>query len=119
MDDLAGTEWSIVRIGTEDGMRESVEGRKRPSIAFHGEGRFSGTTGCNDFFGTFDVTDHGLEAGPVALTRMMCDENLMMQERHITAAIDATRAVEMHEGVPVLVDEDGRPVLEMAFSDSV
>jgi heat shock protein HslJ len=55
----------------------------------------------------------------VALTRMMCDENLMMQERHITAAIDATRAVEMHEGVPVLVDEDGRPVLEMAFSGSV
>jgi heat shock protein HslJ len=83
--DLAGTSWTLVSIGDAT----VVEG-SAPHLAFGVDGNASGSTGCNSFNGPYTFDGAALTFGPLATTRMACEENLMGQE---TAVLEALAGV--------------------------
>ena len=95
-----------------------VEVGSRPAmIAFGADGRFSGSTGCNNFFGQFAETEGGLASGPIGSTMMMCPDALMVQERRLLGALEATRAIEVDRDMLVLADGDGAILVEAQAAD--
>jgi hypothetical protein len=61
--------------------------------ALFANGQVSGSAGCNTYQGTYRSTraagTNTIEFGPLATTRMMCDEPLMDQEQLYLAALEA------------------------------
>lgn len=53
-------------------------------------GQASGSTGCNSFGGPVEIGDGSIRFGPLAMTRMACvDDRLMEQERRFAQALEA------------------------------
>jgi heat shock protein HslJ len=93
--DLAGTSWTLVRVGANP----VVEG-SGARLAFDNAGNVSGSTGCNSVSGTYALDGPSLTFGPLATTRMACEEALMAQE---TAVLEALARVDGWE-----IDADSR-----------
>jgi putative lipoprotein len=92
--DLAGTSWTLVSVGGA----AVVEG-SAAHLAFGVDGKASGSTGCNNFNGSYTVDGAALTVGPLATTRMAC-QDLMVQE---AAVLEALAGVSGWE-----IDADGR-----------
>ena len=80
--DLAGTSWTLVSIGGAP----VVEG-SGPHLTFGSDGKASGSTGCNSLSGTYATDGAALTFGPLATTRMACEEALMAQEAAVLEAL--------------------------------
>ncbi len=76
-DTLAHTSWEIVSI---NGGR--VAGGEQYQLSF-GENQVSGRAGCNSFSGGYRVGRDGLQAGPLAMTRMACPGPRMQHEQAV------------------------------------
>ena len=63
------------------------------TLAFDGEGRASGSGGCNRFTGSYTFDDGKLAFGPLAGTKMMCPEAVMDQEDRFHQALGAVDKV--------------------------
>jgi len=63
------------------------------TIVFDGEGRVSGSGGCNRFTGGYTFADGILEFSPLAGTKMMCPEAVMDQEDRFLSALGAVERV--------------------------
>jgi heat shock protein HslJ len=72
---LQGTAWWV-----EDIAGKGVIDRSHTTIKFLEEGKVSGDTGCNRYFGSYEITGETLTFGPLASTRRACAESLMNQE---------------------------------------
>ncbi len=78
---LEGSSWTVVSIGDAP----TVDGG-RPTIAFE-PGRVSGSTGCNQFNGSYTIDGASLVFEPLATTRRACEAPLMEQESALVAAL--------------------------------
>lgn len=96
--DLTGDPWMI-----EDVVGMGVVDASAPSIRFGTDGALSGRTGCNDFSGTYELNGRRLKIGPVALTRKMCPEALMRQERRVVGVLNGAAMVAVSEEGAVVV----------------
>jgi heat shock protein HslJ/uncharacterized lipoprotein YbaY len=91
--DLAGTAWNITSYNNG---REAVVGvveGTNPTLNFGESGELGGSTGCNNFSGTYTSDGAGsIEIGQLAATMMACmePEGLMEQEMAILAALAAS-----------------------------
>ncbi len=63
------------------------------TLVFDGEGRVSGSGGCNRLTGSYTFADGELVFGPLAGTKMMCPEAVMDQEDRFHAALGAVDRV--------------------------
>lgn len=97
--ELAG-EWLLEDLGGR-GVMDMVQ----TTLAFDGEGRVSGSGGCNRFTGSYTFTDGELSFGPLAGTKMMCPEAVMDQEDRFHRALGAVERVEM-DGPFLLIFEE-------------
>jgi hypothetical protein len=83
-------------------------------------GQVSGSAGCNTYQGTYNTTmavgRNSIEFGPLALTRMLCDEPLMEQEGLYLAALESATeyviegfalSIEYSGGALLYYDKDG------------
>jgi heat shock protein HslJ len=103
---IEGAEWTVESI---DG--HGVVGGSRVTLHF-GEGRVSGSAGCNRFMGPYHLTGESLEIGPAAAGRMACEPALMSQETTFLKLLEAVRKFELtNDGALVLVADDGRKIL--------
>jgi heat shock protein HslJ len=93
--DLAGTSWTLVSVGGNPVVEVSGAG-----LTFDEGGNVSGSTGCNQVNGAYAVDGAALTFGPLATTRMACEDNLMAQE---TAVLEALAGVSGWE-----IDGEGR-----------
>ena len=80
--DLAGTSWTLVSVGGAQVVEASAA-----NLAFAVDGSASGSTGCNNFNGPYTVDGAAMTFGPLATTRMACEENLMVQEAAVLEAL--------------------------------
>ena len=69
-------------------------------------GRVSGTGGCNRLTGTYETSGDTLRFGPLATTRMACEEAVMRRETAFLAALAATTRFELAGSSLVLLDAD-------------
>ena len=84
-----GPTWRLVAFGDD---RAAVSGA---TLTFGADGRVSGSTGCNRFFGQYTLAPSGaLALSQVGSTRMACPGPAMAQEGRFLAALGtATQAV--------------------------
>ena len=66
--DLAGTSWVVTSASGE-----FVDATNPPTIAFGADGTVSGTTGCNQYTGTYEVNGSAITFGPLSQTLMLCE----------------------------------------------
>jgi heat shock protein HslJ/uncharacterized lipoprotein YbaY len=108
--DLAGTSWNITSFNNG---REAVVGileDTMPTLVFGESGALSGTTGCNNFTGTYTSDGAGaIEISQLAATMMACmePEGLMDQEMQILAALPAATVYTVQGSILELRDADG------------
>ena len=93
--ELAGTSWTLVSVGGAPVVESAGAG-----LNFDAGGGVSGSTGCNSASGSFSVDGPALTFGPLATTRMACEELLMAQEAAVLQALAGVDAWE--------IDDDGR-----------
>jgi heat shock protein HslJ len=82
---LPGTSWTVTTIGGTGTVPQ------QPTIAFTADGTVSGTTGCNQYNGTYTVDGDKLTFSPLVSTRMACAEDAAnAQEAAFTTALQGT-----------------------------
>jgi heat shock protein HslJ len=86
---LAGTSWKVT--GFNNGRQAVVSplNGTELTLAFSGDGRYSGSAGCNNFNGAYTAQALKLALGPAAATRRMCPQpaGLMEQEQQFLKAL--------------------------------
>ena len=66
--ELAGTSWVVTSVNGE-----FVDATNPPTIAFGADGTVSGTTGCNQYKGPYEVTGNQITVGALSMTMMLCE----------------------------------------------
>ena len=65
---LAGTTWTVTSVGGS-----FVDATNPPTMDFGADGTLSGTTGCNQYNGSYTVDGNGLTVGTLSMTMMLCE----------------------------------------------
>jgi hypothetical protein len=69
------------------------------SIAFMDDGRVGGSSGCNQYSGSYEIVGgHSLSFGPLAGTRKMCPPPLMALEKLTMQTLQAVEGVYVRDG---------------------
>lgn len=98
---VIGPTWRLVAFGDE---RPAVSSA---TLTFGSDGRVSGSTGCNHFFGQYTLAPSGaLTLSGVGSTRMACPGPAMAQEGRFLAALNAATQVVVDGGRLTLVSAD-------------
>jgi heat shock protein HslJ len=107
---IEGVQWEVT--GYNNG-RQAVVGpiaRTRLTLEFR-DGQVSGDSGCNRFHGPFTVAGDALAIGPLATTRMACDDETMVQEQQLLAALESAATWDIVQGMLDIHRADGERAL--------
>lgn len=102
-----GTGWRLVELG---GQPVTVaQNTSAPSLQLNAaEDRASGETGCNGFFGSYELSGATLRFGQLASTRRAClDEAMNRQEQAYVRALENTRTWRIADGALILAGDAG------------
>jgi heat shock protein HslJ len=103
--ELAGPTWKVVEIGGNP--VAAGESGREPHLVFSGEGRVSGSSGCNRFTGTYMQDGESLHFSPMAMTKMACPPPQDALERAFIQAMAGTAAMRQSGGTLELLDAGG------------
>lgn len=105
----ASLERTVWRIASINGAAISAD--QGASVSF-GDGRMSGTVGCNRLGSDYTFAAGKLGFGPVMSTRMACQEPLTSHEYALVSLLGASPSTSFtNNGALVLTDKDGRKVI--------
>ena len=90
----------------------------RSDITFTAEGRVHGTGGCNRFMGDFTLDGATLRFGPIAGTRMACEDPAMEQEMRFHDALAAVRGWRLDGPSLLLTDDAGATMLRLVRAEA-
>lgn len=110
-DPLAGTQWSLVTLGSS-GAETPIVPDSHVTLQFGEENGVSGNAGCNSFGGSYKVENQKLEFSQVITTLMACTpEEVMQQEREFLNALNNAASFEISNGNLQIKDQAGQFVL--------
>jgi putative lipoprotein len=89
---LQGTTWWV-----EDIAGKGVIDRSHTTIEYTEDGKLVGDTGCNRYFGSYELAGKTIKIGPLAGTRKACAESLMNQEMAFYQAMEKVSHWEVAE----------------------
>jgi heat shock protein HslJ len=100
---LEGQTWLLLEVkGTKV---EVPSGERRPFVTFNlAETRATGYTGCNEFFGSYELKGEALAFGPLGMTRRFCGGVAGNIELVFLQALRETRAWKIEKGMLLLLD---------------
>ena len=107
---LEGVQWEVT--GYNNG-RHAVVGPKpgtRLTLMFQ-DGQLSGSSGCNQFHGSFEVEGKTLTIQVGATTRMACEDAVMSQEQEFLSALQSATTWDIVRGMLDVHRGDGERVL--------
>jgi putative lipoprotein len=84
---LVDTAWVVTSISGQ-----AVVPDAPPTMAFGADGRVSGTGGCNQYSGPYEIDGAGIQFGDLASTLMLCEGAPGTQETAFFAALDGANA---------------------------
>ena len=101
---LVNTGWAIADI---DGAQVGGEAYQ---LNFEENGRLSGQAGCNRFSGSYTQSGRRLTAGPIAITRMACPGERMVQEAKMMQLLRGPVQINYRGGMIMTLQEvNGSP----------
>jgi len=110
--ELAGSEWRPTQLS--DATLPEDAGL---FLRFESDGRLSGHSGCNRFFGSYRLEEGTIKMGPIGATRMACEEPAMAREKSFLNALAAVATYERDGPRLTLRDETGNPLALFVQSD--
>jgi putative lipoprotein len=105
---LEGTEWTLAS-GVDDVPDDAV-----PTLMLD-DGTASGSGGCNNYTGPYEVDGDSLTIGPIAGTMMACEEPKMTVETTYLQALEATDAWSV-DGSELVLSSNGDETLRFSSS---
>ena len=115
---LIGTSWrldALLEAPPDDGTDAAVSSvLGEAGLELGDDGSIAGSTGCNRFAGEVELDGDQLQAGPLATTRMACDDALTRQEQHVLAVLDGTSTFEVEATTLTILGADGRGLIYRA-----
>lgn len=109
---LAGSEWRPVQIGEMVPLESAGI-----FVKFEPGGRLSGYSGCNRFFGTYEIADESIEIGPLGATRMACSEPVMALESTFLSVLQEVTGFNRNATRLTLMDEHGHSSVQLIQTD--
>jgi heat shock protein HslJ len=111
---LTGNLWQVIFYNNGQEAVVSVILGTEMTAFFDGEGQLSGSAGCNNYTAAYEVDENQISIGPAATTRMLCSEHegIMEQESAYLAALEMATAFEFEEDRMILLDSEGRRVVD-------
>jgi heat shock protein HslJ len=103
---LEGTAWSLDSIAAGSDAVSSVVAGTEPTLLLD-DGAASGSGGCNRFHGGYELEGAGLSFGPLATTKMACEEPAMTQEDTVLRALGSVATWSIEEDRLTLADANG------------
>ena len=105
---LRSTYWRITRLGG----RSIVvgDGQREPHMLLRMDGRFTGSSGCNQLMGAYKVDTSSINIGPLSMTRKACPNGLE-QEQALTAALEAATTWKIIGEHLELFDDEGQTLV--------
>ncbi|MEZ5478387.1 MAG: YbaY family lipoprotein [Thiolinea sp.] len=101
---LLGKEWRV-----EDLNGRGVVDNSRTALLFTADGQVSGSTGCNNFSGSYTTLNGTLNFGPLAVTERACVPSLGDQESKFLELMNAVDRFSFDAtGALILKTQDGR-----------
>ena len=96
--DLEGKRWVLESYGDADNLTKVIDGTE--VTAEFAKGQVNGSAGCNNYFGSYEVSGKNLTFGPVASTEMYCmdPEGVMDQEYAYLQALGKAETYEIKGG---------------------
>ena len=115
---LVGKEWRLVSLGPA-GAESNVVPGAAVTLRFADTGRASGSTGCNNFSGTYTVRGDTISFGALASTRRACtDQRANEQEQRFLAAFDTARRFRLVSTRLTIYYNNGRNVLNFVDANA-
>ena len=103
-DHLTGLEWRITELSGHP-VSTSLHG-EQPFLFFdQAKRQATGYSGCNRFFGGYDMNGGTLKFGPIGATKRTCPDLEEGLETEFFKALDATRSWRVVEGSLQLLNE--------------
>ncbi len=115
--ELSGTSWDVIAYNNGKQAVTSVLAGSTLTMIFGEDGSLSGSSGCNNYNGSYTLDGDKITIGPLAATRMACSEpaGVMEQEAQFWAAL-ATAATYRIEGKRLaLRTQDGALAVDAAI----
>jgi heat shock protein HslJ len=108
---LAGTEWHLVSLGPAGGESGLVAGTT-VTLNFGEDGRASGSTGCNNYGGTYQVRGDTISFIRLMSTRRAClDQNASQQEQRFLSALESANRFRLASNRLTIFSDRNRTVL--------
>ncbi len=85
---LSGGDWIVTHIG-------GVPVQGNVTLGFNTSDQFSGSSGCNRFASTYNLSGEGMRIGRMATTRMACAPALMQQEARFIKLLETVDQFEI------------------------
>jgi heat shock protein HslJ len=100
---LIGPTWILLEVkGTAVNVPAAA---RQPSLIFHAtEKRVTGYSGCNEFFGSYDLNGEMMTFGPLGMTRRSCEGAEGDTESAFLQALEETRSWKIEKGMLLLLD---------------
>ncbi len=113
--DLIGSSWTLTGVAINQAMTPAVD--DTASLNFNEDHTVSGSTGCNQFSGSWTSEGSHLTIVPGPMTLMACVETAA-QEQAVIAALTATRTYAIASDTLTLEAEDGTTVATYSRASS-
>jgi heat shock protein HslJ len=111
---LEGTTWVLVSYGDPSDPQAVLAGSEITAEFDSAEGTVTGSAGCNNYFGSYEVDGETITFGPLGSTLMACPEpeGVMEQETAYLAALGSAATYRIEGDKLELVDADGTRVAQ-------
>jgi heat shock protein HslJ len=100
-------EWQAIAINNGKEAVVSVMNGTTVTAIFGADGKLTGNGGCNTYNGTYTLDGDKITIGPLATTRMACEQAVMDQETAYLNALAKASTYTLGKGTLELRDADG------------
>jgi heat shock protein HslJ len=105
--------WTVLSVLYDDAIR-SVVADTEPTAEFSADGTISGSTGCNDFHGPYDLQGKTLDVGKLTATEKACPtKEASEQEAGYLSALESAARIERAGEQLTLLNAEGQKAVTL------
>lgn len=104
-------EWVLTKV-TEGNLTLEPMSPVLASANFAADGKVTGSTGCNRYFGNYTRSESSLTLSQLGATQMMCMEDAMEIEHAFTRAMENVTGWKVIDNTLSLSDRSGKVIME-------
>jgi heat shock protein HslJ len=117
---LVGTVWELQTLLNGSTASSTVRSltRRSATLEFTAKGEMSGSTGCNSFGGSYELTNQTVTPGSLLTTQIGCPTGLAEQEAHVMAVLSGSFTVAIEGDQLTVTGGDERGLTYVAAKPS-